>query len=317
MNSADIPLKLPIPWAASAGGGYIRSIPVTSQIGIVDGAASLHDGFVPLNATPVAAGGVPPDVKDMNGILYEISGWSRWAAAGGPVFFDPTFSAAVGGYPKWAVVASASQAGVFYTSTVEGNTTDPEGVGAAGWTRLSAQRATDADALARTEMNKYLSPANLSALAASIGEILGGTAANKFIAPDAFFGARAATADILAGTDDHKYVTPAGLSATGLFSGGANWLRFGSKIVQWGHDTQNVNTTGILYNTNYVVPFSAPADSVVFSAWDTSSRTYNQKQVWRAGAGTATSFPWKLEDTDSGDYGSRTYGLDWIAIGPA
>lgn len=317
MNNSDIPLKLPIRFGENAGGGYIRTIPTASQIGIVDGQASLHDGFVPLNATPIAAGGVPPDIKDMNGILYEISGWSRWQAAGGPVFYDPTFSAAIGGYPKGAVLASATLTGVFWTSTANGNTTDPDGVGAANWTRLSSSRATDAEALARSEPNKFISPANLGALSAVTADVLAGTAGNKWIAPDAFFDARARTSDVLAGTDDHRYVTPAGLAAAGLFSSGAQWLRFGSKIVQWGHDSTVTNTTGIIHNTGFNVNFSGAAEAVVIWVWDTSTRTYNQKKVRRAGAGDGTQFPWKLMDDDSGDAGSYIYGFDWIAIGPA
>jgi hypothetical protein len=126
MQSSDIPGKLVIPFAASAGGAYIRSIPVNSQIGVTDGAASLHDGFVPLNATPIAGGGVPPDIRDMNGILNEISAWTRWQCAGGPIFYDAAFSTANGGYPKGAQVLSTVTIGTVFLSIVENNTANPD-----------------------------------------------------------------------------------------------------------------------------------------------------------------------------------------------
>lgn len=317
MNDSDIPTKLPIRFGENAGGTYIHPIPVNSQIGIVDGAASLHDGFVPLNATPIAAGGVPPSIQDMNGILYEVSGWSRWAAAGGPVIYDGGFAAAIGGYPAGAILRSATAASVFYVSTANGNTTDPEGVGAANWTRLVAPAASAAEALAGTVTDKYISPAVLATLRTTIAEVLAGTAGGKFLTPSSFYGARADAAAILAGTDDHAYLTPLGLATAFGGASGSQYFRIGSKIVQWGHDPTTVNNTGVIRNTNFNVPFSGPAEAIVTWVWDTTTRTYNQKKLRRAGLGTNTSFPWKLMDDDSGDAGSYIYGFDWIAIGPA
>lgn len=317
MNDSDIPTKLPIRFGENAGGGYIHPIPVASQIGIVDGAASLHDGFVPLNATPIAAGGVPPSIQDMNGILYELSGWTRWQAAGGPVTFDGGFAATIGGYPAGAILRSATTANVFFVSTANGNTTDPEGVGAANWSRLVAPAATSAEALAGTVTDKYISPAVLAALRASSGEVLGGTEGRKFITPSAFYGARADAAAILAGTDDHAYLTPAGLATAFGGASGSRYFRIGSKIVQWGNEPRVTNASGTIFNTAFNVPFSAPAEAVIAWAWDTTTRTYNQKKLRRAGLGTNTQFPWKIMDDDSGDAGSFIYGFDWVAIGPA
>lgn len=137
MQTSDTPLKLDIPFANSATlGTYKRLIPKASQIGITAGAASLTDGFPPLNFTPLSGGGVPPFGQDMNGILYELSGWSRWQAAGGPVFYDSAFATAIGGYPLGALVASTTT-GFFWVSIVEDNTTDPDASGA-GWQALVA-----------------------------------------------------------------------------------------------------------------------------------------------------------------------------------
>jgi len=132
MLASNIPAKFPIPFANSAGAGYIRTIPVSSQIGITNGAASLTDGFVPLNFLPVGSGGVPPFGQDFNGLLNEITSWNRWAQAGGQVGYDSAFSTAIGGYPKGAIIAAAT-AGNFWLCTVDNNTSDPDTAGA-GWT---------------------------------------------------------------------------------------------------------------------------------------------------------------------------------------
>ena len=97
LTSTSVPTKNTIPWGNSAGGGFIRAIPTPSQIGIQDGAASFADGFPPLNFAPVASGGVPPFGQDMNGILNQITAWTRWQAAGGPIRYDVSFAVAVGG----------------------------------------------------------------------------------------------------------------------------------------------------------------------------------------------------------------------------
>jgi hypothetical protein len=132
MKAADIPSKFPIPFASAAGGSYVRGIPEDSQIGINDGWASLHDGFVPLNFQPIASGGVPPFGQDMNGILKQITPWSRWQNAGGLVPYDAAFSAAIGGYPDGAMLISATQPALLWLCVVDDNTTNPD-AGGAGW----------------------------------------------------------------------------------------------------------------------------------------------------------------------------------------
>lgn len=107
-------------------------MPEASQIGIEGGAASLTDGFPPLNFTPISAGGVPPFGEDMNGILNQTTAWNRWLSAGGPILYDATFQAAIGGYPNGAIVGSLVVQGNYWMSTVDGNTTNPD-TGGAGW----------------------------------------------------------------------------------------------------------------------------------------------------------------------------------------
>lgn len=212
MQNSDVFAKFPIPFAEAAGADFIRSIPTASQIGVIAGAASLHDGFVPLNATPLGSGGIPPDIKDMNGILYEISGWSRWLQAGGPVYFDAAFCTAIEGYPAGAVIMSATTIGTLWVNSTENNTTNPD-AGGAGWTALLPMPATLSDLITGADTVKYVSAATLAGLRASTAQILAGVDAARYITPAAFYGARAAAADIIAGADDHKYLTAAGLAA--------------------------------------------------------------------------------------------------------
>ena len=105
MLSTDAPRKFVTPFGNAATAGTIRVIPAASQTG---GAASLADGFPTLNFQPVGAGGIPPFGQDMNGILNQATAWDRWDSAGGATLWDAAFSAAVGGYPRGAVVASPS-----------------------------------------------------------------------------------------------------------------------------------------------------------------------------------------------------------------
>lgn len=144
MITSNIPRKFPIPFGNNAGGAYIRTIPQAHQPATsTDAPASLYDGFPPETFIKSGVGGVPPMGADLNGILNQLTAWARWQAAGGPVFFDATFiSDGAGGYPKWAILASATEAGAFWISTVDGNTTDPDGVSAAGWTKFAAPTYT-------------------------------------------------------------------------------------------------------------------------------------------------------------------------------
>lgn len=134
MLASDIPAKFPLPWASSAAPPYIRPIPLASQIGIVAGAASLTDGFVPLNFQPLSAGGVPPWGADFNGIMHQVTQWSRWLNAGGTVKYDGTFSGQIGGYPKGAVIQASDESG-FWQSIADNNATNPD-TGGDGWLNL-------------------------------------------------------------------------------------------------------------------------------------------------------------------------------------
>lgn len=116
--------------AAPVPGGKTFPFPVASQISVLNGAASLNDGFVPLNMLPV--GGVPPFGIDMNGILYILSSWAAFFAAGQYPAYDATLQTAMGGYAQGARVQQAANPLAFWTSAVNANMTDPD-TGGAGW----------------------------------------------------------------------------------------------------------------------------------------------------------------------------------------
>jgi hypothetical protein len=133
MRQIDGPAKFPIPFANGAGGAYIRAIPQGSQIGIEPGAASLTDGFPPVNFNPVSAGGIPPDGRDHNGILQQITAWIRAMTAGIPIMYDAAFQTAIGGYPANAWIRSAGNPALIYQSTADNNMSNPDS-GGANWT---------------------------------------------------------------------------------------------------------------------------------------------------------------------------------------
>jgi len=128
MQISQVPALLPKAFAAS---GTKNTIPVDSQISVTPGAASLTDGFPPLTMTPLAAGGVPPYGADANGILNWLSQICQWSNAGGVYPYNAAFSAAIGGYPKGALIQKSSGTG-YWVSAADNNTTDPY-TGGAGW----------------------------------------------------------------------------------------------------------------------------------------------------------------------------------------
>lgn len=142
LDASSVPLSFQIPWGNSAGSAYIRTIPQSSQIGIQNCAASLTDGFPPLTFIPASAGGCPPFGQDFNGIFNQLTGWARWQAAAGPIVYDGTFASGIGGYPAGSILQSAKVAGTLWYNTTDGNTVDPDTVGAANWIALPSSLST-------------------------------------------------------------------------------------------------------------------------------------------------------------------------------
>ncbi|MGF6444405.1 phage tail protein [Paraburkholderia youngii] len=118
------PTLVTLPFAVN---GIRNEIPEESQAGVVAGAASLNDGFPSSTMLPKTQGGVPPDGKDFNGILFLLSAVARWTQAGGSFIYDPAFSTNtnLGGYPQGAVLLRADLSG-FWFNLADSNTTDPD-----------------------------------------------------------------------------------------------------------------------------------------------------------------------------------------------
>lgn len=136
MQQSTAPSLFTAVWGYNAGSSYINPIPVLSQIGIKNGAASLQDGFPPNCFIPYASGGAGPDGTDFNGILQWITQCIQWNQATGIWVYSATFQAAIGGYPKGAIVQSATTLGTLWLSTVDNNVTNPD-TGGAGWSQPS------------------------------------------------------------------------------------------------------------------------------------------------------------------------------------
>ena len=270
MQYSDIPSKFSIPFANAAGGLYIRPIPTASQIGIDDGAASLTDGFPPDTFVDESAGGIPPDGRDFNGLLNRITAWSRWQAAGGLSQFDAAFSTLIGGYPKHAVIASATVPGLIWCSNVDNNTVDPDAGPSANWfyfvpsTRsitgggaltgggtldsdrvITANLASRADANAGIYGDRVLTPFSISDILANIASkvpasrFVGGTGlvtGGGDLSADRTVNVTAADgAAVSARTATNSAITPKALAdATPNSLAADGWVMLpGGIIVQW------------------------------------------------------------------------------------
>ena len=168
MNLSDMPTRVAIPFANDAGSGYIRPVPVPSQIGVTAGAASFTDGFTPDTFTPLGGGGAYVSGEDMNGILNHVTKWSRWQSAGGAALYNSAFATALGGYPQDAVLASTAGGGKLWQNQVDGNLTDPDGGGAAGWAQVGPAPATLAEAVTGVDLASFISPGILAGMATGI-----------------------------------------------------------------------------------------------------------------------------------------------------
>lgn len=115
------PVSRPTNYAVPfANGGLKNTIP-TAATG--SGKASFAEGFPAVTMMPIVAGGVPPEGKDFNGILYDITTHTIWVNAGGQYQFDAALVAAIGGYPTGMVLQSNDGLSS-YVSAVDNNTTD-------------------------------------------------------------------------------------------------------------------------------------------------------------------------------------------------
>ncbi|EIV2267563.1 glycine-rich domain-containing protein [Klebsiella pneumoniae] len=136
MNNSAMPSSLTVVFSAS---GDKNTIPVNSTPEtLADGLAAMDSGFPPLTRIALSAGGKPPKGQDFNGIFNDAYTRLQWEQAGGFYTFDSAFSAAIGGYPKGAILINSARDG-FWQSTIENNTTNPD-AGGIGWINYSSGR---------------------------------------------------------------------------------------------------------------------------------------------------------------------------------
>lgn len=108
------PTNLQEPFAAA---GLRNTVP-TAATG--SNLASYDTGFPPVTMQPISSGGIPPDGKDFNGVLYDISSHTLWVNAGGQYRFDAALAAAIGGYPVGMVLQNDAGT-ASYISAVNNN----------------------------------------------------------------------------------------------------------------------------------------------------------------------------------------------------
>lgn len=97
--------------------------------------ASYQSGFPEITMRPREAGGIPPEGKDFNQAIYELSAANRWFSSGALALFDPDFSGGVGGYPQGSMLLGNDGQSIFISS-INNNTNNPN-TSTSGWIKLS------------------------------------------------------------------------------------------------------------------------------------------------------------------------------------
>lgn len=97
--------------------------------------ASYNDGFPPQT---VGVTGTPPDVRDINGVLFAATANIAALTAGQYSQFNAAVAAQNGGYGIGAIVTAADQSG-WWLNTVNGNSNNPDTstAGSSGWVPLA------------------------------------------------------------------------------------------------------------------------------------------------------------------------------------
>lgn len=248
MQVSSIPTKMPTVFASGAGGSYIRTVPIPSQIGITAGAASYTDGFPPVT---FQSGGAPSGL-DVNGLLNQITAWSRWQQAGAPIYYDATFSAAIGGYPRGAVLSQVAVVGGFWISTTDSNTSNPDASGA-NWLSFPTVQTVPATTFyvnASTGNDTFTGP------------IWGTTTGTAFATMQAcinyvstFQSSAQVTINVAAGTYGQTYITKSNISSWNIVGAGYT-TTFVTSIATGGRAFQAtlgayVNIGGITFSAYY------------------------------------------------------------------
>lgn len=121
------PDLIPQPFAADGDKNVILDTPPSTSSNL----ASWSKGWQSITETDKAAGGLPPERMDFNGVLNELSAHTFYQQSGGGYNFDQSFATANGGYPIGATLRRSDGKG-YWLNIVANNETDPED-GGSGW----------------------------------------------------------------------------------------------------------------------------------------------------------------------------------------
>lgn len=122
MSGPQAPTVITTPFAIDALPADINVVPVAPGS---PGLASYQQGFPPITRQPFASGGIAPKEQDFNGLFFDITSNIAYWQAGGGFPYNSAISAAIGGYNKGAILATADGAG-YWISLADGNTNNPD-----------------------------------------------------------------------------------------------------------------------------------------------------------------------------------------------
>ena len=119
MKQTESPKLMPIAFGVNSQRQSLQESSVSGT-----SLASYNDGFPPITMISKDAGGIPPQGKDFNQILYELSSLSKWSQSSGLFQYDSSFSESIGGYPKGSVIIGADGETI-YQSKIDDNLSTP------------------------------------------------------------------------------------------------------------------------------------------------------------------------------------------------
>ena len=104
-----------------ASAGSANTIPITPSGTFL---ASQQEGFPAITMIPKTSGGQNPAGQDFNGLMKLLSSHNFFLQNGSQYTFNPTLSAAIGGYPKGAMLWNFPSSGSpqLLQSLIENNT---------------------------------------------------------------------------------------------------------------------------------------------------------------------------------------------------
>ena len=128
MKSSDLPKLMPVAFGVNGQRQDLQSSSVSGT-----SLASYDAGFPPITMIDKSAGGIPPQGKDFNQILYELSADAKWNQASGIYPYSSVFSSDIGGYPQGALVIGPDGTSV-YQSLIDNNTYETSST---SWSRIA------------------------------------------------------------------------------------------------------------------------------------------------------------------------------------